>query len=75
VKYPGMNIGGMMERRTYKTSLRAPASLVNGLAGLVVEREVLCYLHAVPGGEIDGFCLRKRGLETFKATVTSSKAV
>jgi hypothetical protein len=63
VKYPDMNIDGMVERRTYKTSLRAPASLVNGLAGLVVEREVLCYLHAVPGGEIDGFCLRKRGLE------------
>ncbi len=53
----------MVERRTYKTSLRAPASLVNGLSLLVVEREVLRYLHAVPGGDFDGFCLRKRGLE------------
>jgi hypothetical protein len=53
----------MVERRTYKTSLRAPASLVNWLSGLVVEREVLRYLHAVPGGDFDGFCRRKRGLE------------
>jgi hypothetical protein len=63
VKYSGRILPDMVERRTYKTSLRAPASLVNGVAGLVVEREVLCYLHEVPGGEIDGFCLRKRGLE------------
>ena len=63
MKYPGMKLPDMVERRTYKTSLRAPASLVNVLAGLVVEREVLCYLHAVPGGDIDGFCLRKPGLE------------
>jgi hypothetical protein len=53
----------MVERRTYKTSLRAPASLVNGFSRLVVEREVLRYLHAVPGGDFDGFCHRKRGLE------------
>ena len=53
----------MVERRTYKTSLRAPASLVNRLSGLVMEREVLRYLHVVPGGSFDGFCRRKRGLE------------
>ena len=52
----------MVERRTYKTSLRAPASLVDGLSGLVVEREVLRYLHAMPGGGFSGFCHRKHGL-------------
>ena len=53
----------MVERRTYKTSLRAPASLVDGLSGLVVEREVLRYLHVMPGGDFGGFCQRKHGLE------------
>jgi hypothetical protein len=56
-----------MERRTYKTSLRAPASLVDGLAGLVVEREVLRYLQARPGGDFDGLCGRKRGLQKARA--------
>jgi hypothetical protein len=56
-----------MEHRTYKTSLRAPASLVEGLAGLVVEREVLRYLQARPGGDFDGFCCRKRGLRKASA--------
>jgi len=51
-----------MERRTYKTSLRAPASLRDGLSGLVVQREVLRYLQAEPDGDVAGFCRRKRGL-------------
>ena len=53
----------MVELRTYKTSLRAPASLVGGISSLVAEREVLRYLEAEPGGNFDGFCRRKSGME------------
>jgi len=59
----------MVELRTYKTSLRAPASLVAGISGLVAEREVLRYLEAVPGGDCDGFSRRKPGLERAAAAV------
>ncbi len=59
----------MVEFRTYKTSLRAPASLVGGISGLVAEREVLRYLEAVPGGDCDGFSRRKPGLERAAASV------
>jgi len=53
----------MVERRTYTTSLRAPATLVGGISKLVAEREVLRYLEVQPGGTFDGFCRRKPGLE------------
>ena len=54
VKYAGTKLPGMVERRTYKTSLRAPASLVDRLSGLVMEREVLRYFHERPGGKFEG---------------------
>jgi hypothetical protein len=55
VKYAGTKLPGMVERRTYKTSLRAPASLVDVLSGRVMEREVLRYLEMMPGGDFVGF--------------------
>jgi hypothetical protein len=59
----------MVEIRTFKTSLRAPASLVGGISGLVAEREVLRYLEAVAGGDCNGFSRRKPGLERAAAAV------
>ncbi len=64
-----MTCPGMVERRTFKTSLRAPTSLVHGFSCRVMEREVLRYLHATPGGNFDGFCRRKHGLD--RATVAT----
>jgi len=59
----GVQVPSMTELRTYKTGLRAPCTLVEDVAALSRERQVLCYLethHA--NGTFDGFLKHVSGL-------------
>jgi len=53
----------MNVRRTYKTGLRAPDCLIEGVSWLVREREILRYLEKHTEGDLLAFCKHKSGLD------------
>ena len=52
----------MVELRTYKTGLRAPSTLLNGITGLVRERQVLRFLEKDKNVKFDSFLESCSGL-------------